>query len=124
MVYTEQENQMINEEINMEKYNVDVLKSDIKALNDELKITNEDINHIRHLIVKQKKQNEPLKKLIVKQVIIYKKKTFYVGFNFDCFEYFLFNIYRKYLIKDMFRKLNCLQSIRGNSQINSNHIHN
>jgi len=48
---------------------LEVLRNDIKAIKDELKIANEDINHIRHLIVKQKKENETLKKIIVKQVL-------------------------------------------------------
>jgi len=60
---------MCNEQINIEKINIDSLRSNIKALNDELKMTNEDVVHIRHLIVKQKKENEALKKLIIKQVI-------------------------------------------------------
>lgn len=66
--FTEQENQVLIEEVDSEKVNIDLLRNDISALKEELKIANEDINHIRHLIVKQTKENEVLKKLIVKQV--------------------------------------------------------
>ena len=70
MEYTLQENVIVNEEINNEKYNVEVMRNNLKALKDELKRTNEDINHIRHFILTQMKDNELLKKQIVKQVII------------------------------------------------------
>ena len=49
---------------------MEVLRNDIKAIKDELKIDNVVINHIRHLIVKQKKENETLKKIIVKKVLL------------------------------------------------------
>jgi len=63
-----QENQILNEEINNENFNVDILKNDIKALKIELNSTHENIHNVRHLILKQTKENENLKKSIIKKV--------------------------------------------------------
>ena len=66
--YNIQETQIINEEINNEKYNVEIIRNDLTALKSELNITFDVISNLKHAILRQKKENEFLKKNIVKKV--------------------------------------------------------
>jgi hypothetical protein len=75
---------MLNEEINSENYRIEIIKNNIKDLKNEIHVNQEDISHIRHLILKTHRESENLKKSIVKQVKKYKFffKFFFVYKNF------------------------------------------
>lgn len=63
-----EENKILNVETTNEKFNIEILKNDLKALKTELSNTQQAICQLKHSVLKQQKNNENLKKLIIKQV--------------------------------------------------------